>query len=145
MKVFSVLLGALALVAGLAGGMRAYSASAGPTSGPVTVAKAPSYPPAQVVRPGVVVRWAPCKAPAVRQGRACVTRVVHTVVLPAPAPSTAPRSPAPQRRPAPAPSTTTAEPGDDGGHHQDGPGDHGGDDGGHHAGGDDGSHGGGDD
>jgi hypothetical protein len=30
-------------------------------------------------------RWAPCKAPAVQQGDACVTQVVNTVVVPAPA------------------------------------------------------------
>lgn len=133
MKVFSILLGALALVAGIAGGVHAYSASAGPA--PAPVAAAPSYPPAQVVRPGIVLRWAPCRPPAVRQGRACVTHVVHTVVLPAPVQPAAPASSAAAPRPhataAPTAAPSTSEPGDDGGHHEHG------DDGGHDGGGDD--------
>ena len=85
MKLFAVLLGALALVAGFTGGMRAYSTSAhaGPPV-PAAHIAARHYPPAQVVRPGPVVKWAPCVKPAVRVGRACVTHVTRTVTLPAP-------------------------------------------------------------
>ena len=103
MKLFAVILGAFALVAGVTGGLRAYSssASAGP---PVETAHATvhHYPPAQVVRPGVVLKWAPCRKPAVREGRACVTHVTHTVALPPPAVVSAP--------PVAAPTTTTADP-----------------------------------
>src|SRR6478672_72758 len=95
MKLFAVLLGALALVAGFTGGLRAYSTSAhaGP---PVPTARVtvPHYPKAQVVRPGPVVRWAPCTAPAKLVGKTCVTTVTHTVALPAPA-TAAPSSAAP--------------------------------------------------
>lgn len=129
MKLFAVLLGALALVAGFTGGLRAYSTSAhsGP---PVPTARVtvPHYPKAQVVRPGPVVRWAPCTAPAKLVGKTCVTTVTHTVALPAPAtaapssaaPAAAPAAPAVRRphtqtaspRPAPRPTQGT---GDDGG------------------------------
>jgi hypothetical protein len=130
MKLFAVLLGALALVAGFTGGLRAYSSSAhaGP---PVPTARVsvPHYPKAQVVRPGPVVRWAPCAKPAVRVGKACVTTVTRTVTLPAPAatgaaPSTAPatvrtpqapRTQAAAAQPAPRPSGG-GEDGGGGGH-----------------------------
>src|SRR3954452_4683295 len=91
MKLFAVLLGALALVAGFTGGLRAYSASshAGPPV-PTAQVRVHHYPPAQVVRPGPVVKWASCVKPAVRVGRACVTHVTRTVTVapPASAPST---------------------------------------------------------
>jgi hypothetical protein len=142
MKLFALLLGALALLAGFAGGMRAYSVSAATPPAPPRVA-APHHPAAQPVRPGVVVRWAPCRKPAVREGKACVTHVTHTVTVPAPAVAAPPPPPAPAAapqapptratQPVPAP-TQPSEPADDGGH----------DDGGHeHEGGDHG--GGGDD
>ena len=91
MKLFAVLLGALALVAGFTGGLRAYSSTAH-AGAPVPTAHvaAPHYPRAQVVRPGPVVRWAPCPKPSVRVGRSCVTTVTHTVTLPAPAVSAPP-------------------------------------------------------
>jgi hypothetical protein len=142
MKLFAVLLGALALLAGVAGGMHAYSASAttAPAAPSVTVSH---HAAAQVVRPGVVVKWAPCRAPAVRQGRACVTHVTHTVSVPAPA-VTVPAAPLPASAPQVAPTRATQpaaapqhesgdhEPGDDGGEHESG------DDGGeHHDGGED--------
>ena len=102
MKLFAVLLGALALVAGFTGGMRAYSASshAGPPV-PAAHVQVHHYPPAQVVRPGPVLKWAPCVKPAVRVGRACVTQVTRTVTI-APPPTSAP--------PAPAATTTTPAP-----------------------------------
>ena len=102
MKLFAVLLGALALVAGFTGGLRAYSASsqAGPPV-PAAQVQVHHYPPAQVVRPGPVLKWAPCVKPAVRVGRACVTHVTRTVTIAAPATS------APS---APAATTSTAQP-----------------------------------
>ena len=129
MKLFTLLLGALALVAGFTGGLRAYSASAH-AGHPVPTAHVSvhHYPPAQIVRPGPVVRWAPCVKPAVRVGRACVTRVTRTVTLRAPA--TAPAaatpavaSPAPSagptpRHPSAGPHATPAHPA--GGEHDDG-------------------------
>jgi hypothetical protein len=98
MKLFAVLLGALAFLTGVAGGLQAYTVSAAtdPATSPVSVPH--HHPSPQVVRPGVVVKWAPCRPPAVRQGRACVTHVTRTVTVPAPvatvpASSTAVRSP----------------------------------------------------
>src|SRR5690349_24746008 len=115
MKTFAVLLGALALLAGFTGGMRAYSVSATTPPAP-KLAVVRHHPPAQPVRPGVVVRWAPCRKPAVREGRACVTHVTRTVTVPAPvvaAPAqAAPVAAAPQApptratQPAPAPTHT---------------------------------------
>ena len=138
MKLFAVLLGALALIAGFTGGMRAYSASS-QARPPVPAAQVQvhHYPPAQVVRPGPVLKWAPCAKPAVRVGRACVTHVTRTVTIAAPATS-APSAPAattstaqPPRQ-TQAPSHPTASPSsDDGGHHDhSGNDDGGGDDGG---------------
>ena len=137
MKLFAVLLGALALLAGFTGGLRAYStsANAGPTV-PAAQIEVHHYPPAQVVRPGPVVKWAPCTKPAVRVGKACVTHVTHTVTLPAPAVA------APVSSPPAAPTVrstqhhTTQQPtrphSDDGGHDDgDGEDDGGDDDGGH--------------
>ena len=131
MKLFAVLLGALALVAGLTGGLRAYSSSAhgGPTVAVTHVSK-PHVPPAQVVRPGPVVKWAPCMKPAVRVGRACVTHVTRTVALP-PSPVTTPpvSTPVTSTPPASAPASHAASPqptrppppaADDGGHDDEG-------------------------
>jgi hypothetical protein len=136
MKLFAVLLGALALVAGFTGGLRAYSASshAGPPV-PAAQVRVHHYPPAQVVRPGPVVKWAPCVKPSVRVGRACVTHVTRTVTLapPTSAPSTPVTTSATQpRRHTQAPSHPTSSPSsDDTGHHDDGGHDDGGgDDGG---------------
>ena len=134
MKLFAILLGALALLAGVAGGMQAYTASA--TTAPATssVAVPHHHPSPQVVRPGVVVKWAPCRPPAVRQGHACVTHVTRTVSGPAP-PVTASAAPAPARSWAPAPTRPahpTATPTHDGGQHEDGT-----NDGGEHEGGTD--------
>jgi hypothetical protein len=134
MKLFAILLGALALVAGFTGGLRAYSSSTdgGPTV-PAAHVTAPDVPPARVVRPAPVVKWAPCVKPAVRVGRACVTHVVHAVTLPAPtiiaspvigASATTSTAPAPVRQTARHHSThhSTQRPapaGDDSGHEDD--------------------------
>jgi hypothetical protein len=132
MKLFALVLGALALFAGFAGGARAYSVSA--EAGPPlpTPVAAPQYPQAQPVRPGIVFRWAPCRPPAHRVGKACVTHVVHTVTLPAPtvAAATPQTAPAVQTQPRHVVRSTssTSPSGDDGGHQE--PGDDGGDDGG---------------
>ena len=125
MKLFAVLLGALALVAGFTGGMRAYSTPAGPPV-PAAHIAARHYPPAQVVRPGPVVKWAPCVKPAVRVGRACVTHVTRTVTLPAPtvtgpAAAQAAASPTVRVQHARAASPRHAS---SGGHHDDGGGGH---------------------
>src|SRR4029077_4849212 len=128
MKLFAVVLGALALLAGFTGGLRAYSvSSATPPGPPLMVAK--HHPAAQAVRPGVRLRWAPCRKPAVREGRACVTHVPRTVTLPPPvvtvapaaapaaAPAPAPPAPPPRVRPRAAPH---AEPADGPGHEHEG-------------------------
>lgn len=39
-----------------------------------------AVPPAQLTLPGTRFAWAPCQAPAVREGDACVTNVVQVVV-----------------------------------------------------------------
>ena len=122
MKLFAVLLGALALVAGFTGGLRAYSTSAHQGSPvPTAPVSVRHYPPAQVVSPGPVVKWAPCTKPAVRIGRACVTRIIHTVALPPPvvatpraAPPTAQASHTQAANPHPT-HTASGEPHDNGG------------------------------
>jgi hypothetical protein len=128
MKAFAVLVAALALLAGFAGGMRAYSVAA-PTPAAVKPTAAPHYPRAMAVRPGPTFKWAPCQKPAVRHGRACVTTVTRTVTIappvvtapPAPVPVAAPVRTAPTRHPSPAPAPQpTAAPT----HHDDGGGDH---------------------
>lgn len=118
MKLFAAVLGALALLAGFTGGLRAYSVSAATPPGPA-LAVAKHHPPAQAVRPGVSLRWAPCRKPAVREGKACVTHVTRTVTLPAPPVVAAPAAPAapvapgtPTRAAQPTPVHHTA----DGGH-----------------------------
>ncbi len=142
MKLFTTLLGALALIAGVAGGMQAYHASAAAAPAPPVAVS--THPPAQVVRPGVVVRWAPCRPPAVRQGVACVrhvtktvTRAAPTVTVPVAPVTTPPAAPVRTVHPASVPPTHEAgdheDSSDDGSHHEDE-----GDDGGeHHEGEDD--------
>lgn len=85
MKLFALVVGALALLAGLAGGWSAYSAAA--TTPPAPHVAVVHHRVAKPVQPGVIVRWAPCRKPAVREGRACVTHVTHVVAVPAPAPA----------------------------------------------------------
>ena len=134
MKLFAVLVAALALLAGLAGGMRAYTAAAPAHVTPAHVS-APHYPRAMPVKPGATFRWAPCRKPAVRQGRACVTHVTRTVTIAPPvvtappvpvqvaAPAPAHAAPPPTRHPSPTAQPTTTHH-DDGGEHHDGGGGH---------------------
>ncbi len=133
MKLFAILLGALALVAGFSGGMRAYSVSADAGPAPVRPVSAPHHPQAQPVRPGIVFRYAPCRPPAHRQGKACVTHVTRTVTLPVPAVAAPPAAAVPAAqtsRPAtrPAPHHSTSAPRPSGGGEDGGGGGHGGGD-----------------
>jgi hypothetical protein len=122
MKLFAVLVAALALLGGFAGALRAYSAAAPAHAAPAR-ASVPHYPKAMPVKPGATFRWAPCQKPAVRKGRACVTEVTRTVTVPASlAPAVAVRataSPAHRtlrtRHPQPAAQATPTHH-DDGGH-----------------------------
>jgi hypothetical protein len=126
MKLFALVVAALALVAGFAGGLRAYSAAAPTAPAPVQAA-APHYPKAMSVKPGPTFKWAPCQKPAVRKGKACVTTVTRTVTI-APPVAAAPPAPvqvaAPVVRAAPTRHPTaqpTSQPTyhDDGGEHDD--------------------------
>lgn len=87
-KTISALLMSAALVAGVFGATTAYrsAAATGSPTGPVTAsaAIAKAHAP-QVVRPGTRFRWAPCPDGSQLEGRVCVTDVVRTVVIPAPA------------------------------------------------------------
>jgi hypothetical protein len=130
MKLLAVILAALALLAGFAGGLRAYSVAAPAQAAPVRIS-VPHHPKAMPVRPGPTFRWAPCRKPAVLKGRVCVTEVTRTVALP-PVVVTAPPVPVaaaarphaahPTRHSAhPAGSTSThGDGGHDGGEHHDG-------------------------
>jgi hypothetical protein len=86
MKTTKSLIAAAAVVLGLGGGAAAYQlASTGEsTVQPVsqTVSEDSEGPAAPSISGGTHFRWAPCKAPAVREGKVCVTHVVHAVVLP---------------------------------------------------------------
>ena len=119
MKLFAVVLTALALLAGFTGGFTAFSAS---SSDPVQAHVAmPHHPKPPRVRP--MVCWAPCRKPAVLEGRACVTHVVHTVTLaspvaPAAPPPTAASAAAPQQRVAA--QRTAARPAAPASHREDG-------------------------
>ena len=97
MKTIPALLFAAVLAVGLLGGVAAYQAASGPAAAgssaasPADAGTTPTAERTRHVRPKV--RWAPCQPPAVRQGKACVTEEVRTVVVPAPAPA-APAAPA---------------------------------------------------
>ena len=147
MKRLSVGILSAAALAGLAGSTVAYgwgSSSAGTTAA-VSSSRSAERPHAQVVRPGTHFRWAPCVAPAHLEHGVCVTDVVRTVVVPAPAapaaatpaaPSattqgaTGPAGPAATQEPAEEPGDDHAEepgedheePGDDDGDHAEAPG-----------------------
>src|SRR5512141_2866462 len=118
MKLFALVVAALALLAGFAGGLRAYSAAAPAAAAPVQVS-APHHPRAMPVKPGPTFRWAPCQKPAVRQGRACVTTVTRTVTLPPPVVAAPTRHAQPTSQP-----TYHDDGGNDGGEHHDGGGGH---------------------
>ena len=68
MKLFAVLLGALALVAGFTGGLRAYSVVGRHGPRPAPVAVSTTIRPAQVVRPGAGRALGAVRKPAVRVG-----------------------------------------------------------------------------
>ena len=91
MKTISVLVSSAVAAVALLGGTLAYQASSAPDATVHQNATSPVAPTAdrQHRRPPKV-RWAPCKPPAKRQGTACVTQKVSTVVVPAPAPAPAP-------------------------------------------------------
>ncbi|GAA2146835.1 hypothetical protein GCM10009844_23440 [Nocardioides koreensis] len=112
-----------AALAGLAGSTVAYgwgSSGAG-SPAPVSSPRSTERPHAQVVRPGSAFRWAPCRPPAHLEHGVCVTDVVRTVVVPAPAAPAVPVAPgtATAQGAATAPSTPAAvaeagaEPGED--------------------------------
>ncbi|WP_395659444.1 hypothetical protein [Nocardioides sp.] len=122
MKIMSVLVLIAVVTVGLAAGTFAYqtAADAGGSSqaagaSAAAVPAAPAAHPARAEHRGhqrPKVRWAPCKPPAVLQGKVCVTEEVHTVVVPAPPVAAAPAAPA---APAPAPPATSGGGGDHGG------------------------------
>ncbi len=92
MKTIPALVLAAVLAVGLLGGLVAYQVASGPTGPDPSAAAATTTTPAAVRthRPRPKVRWAPCKPPALRQGKACVTEEVRTVVVPAPPAPAAP-------------------------------------------------------
>lgn len=97
MKTLPALVLAAVVAVGLMGGVAAYRVASDPApSAPAASAAVPtaSTAPAARARRRTVVRWAPCKPPAVRQGKACVTEEVRTVVVPAPAPAPPAAAPA---------------------------------------------------
>jgi hypothetical protein len=89
MKLANLIAAGAALTAGLAGGTATYLVAAQPTPSseapPVRTTEVSATSPAPTVAPSKpIVKLAPCKPPAVREGKACVTDVVETVVIPAP-------------------------------------------------------------
>lgn len=108
MKSMSILVSSAVVAVGLLGGTLAYQASSAPVGQDSSVSAAPAPTPAVARhhRKPVVTRWAPCKPPATRVGKVCVTDEVRTVVVPAPAP-------APVAQPVRATQPTSREHGDD--------------------------------
>jgi hypothetical protein len=112
-----------AALAGLGGSTVAYAwASAGNDAPTVArpAARDQARPSVQHSTQKAPVRWAPCVAPAHLEQGVCVTDVVHTIVVPAPAAPSAPAVPAAPGTPAAvartgAPATAAAEPRDDAG------------------------------
>lgn len=97
MKTLRALVLAAVVAVGLMGGVAAYRVASERTpAAPATSAAVPiaSTAPAARAHRRTVVRWAPCKPPAVRQGKACVTEEVRTVVVPAPTPAPPAAAPA---------------------------------------------------
>jgi hypothetical protein len=95
MKPFNLIAAGAALSAGLVGGTATYLVAAQPTAvsapSPARTTQVTTPVSAPVARKPIV-KLAKCKAPAVREGKACVTEVVETVVLPAPPAPPAPPS-----------------------------------------------------
>ncbi len=94
MKTIPALVLAAILGVGLLAGVTTYQLASGTdgTGAPAASPSAEATPVARTHRPRV--RWAPCKPPSVRRGKACVTEEVRTVVVPAPASPAAPAAPA---------------------------------------------------
>ena len=109
MKRLSVGILSAAALAGLAGSTVAYgwgSSDAG-TPAPVSSSRSAERPHAQVVRPGTPSGGRRACRPPTSSSGACVTDVVRTVVVPAPAAPAAAAPAAPVRpRPAAPPATT---------------------------------------
>jgi hypothetical protein len=143
MKPISVGILSAAAVAGLAGSTVAYAWASSGVDTPAAVSSTrpagQSHPHAQPVRQGTHFRWAPCVAPAHLENGVCVTDVVHTVVVPAPAAPAAPAAPYAAARQATQPAAqggaSTGPAGEPGEEHADEPGEdheeHGDDDGDH--------------
>lgn len=111
MKTIPALVLAAVVSVGLLGGVVAYQLASGP-AGPSPSASAAPVAPVEAAAPRTrqpkpKVRWAPCKPPAVRQGKACVTEQVRTVVVPAPAAPVAPRASGTRSAPAAQPVRVT--------------------------------------
>lgn len=147
MRPITALLTATVLAVGLGGGAAAYRMASVPAettrAAAVTVPRAEPAPAATPapIRKATRFRWAPCKPPAVRQGRACVTEVVRTVVLAAPAAPAPVVVPAASHSSGVRPASAGHEPPETSGHGDDGNGqqaepehseDEHGDDGGEH-------------
>lgn len=98
MRTIPALVLAAVLGVGLLAGVTTYQLASGPDSGgaPAASPAVGATPAARIDQPRDRVRWAPCKPPAVRRGKACVTEEVRTVVVPAPAPAAAPAAPVAQ-------------------------------------------------
>ncbi len=83
------LVAVIAAVIGIGASAQAYRMASSPSSDVATVAKTTSPDKASAPKvkvPHIVPEtkfvWAPCEAPAVLQGKKCVTEVVQTVTLP---------------------------------------------------------------
>ena len=83
------LVAVIAAVIGIGASAQAYRMASAPSSDVATVAKTTSPDKASAPKvkvPHIVPEtrfvWAPCEAPAVLQGKKCVTEVVQTVTLP---------------------------------------------------------------
>jgi len=83
------LVAVIAAVIGIGASAQAYRMASSPSSDVATVAKTTSSDKASAPKvkvPHIVPEtkfvWAPCEAPAVLQGKKCVTEVVQTVTLP---------------------------------------------------------------
>ncbi len=137
MKLSALAIGVVAAAAGVVGGVSAYASSTGHVPAPPAPVSMHHPVRPQPVRPGVILKWAPCQKPAVRQGRACVTHVTRTVVLPAPAQAAPPAPPRRWRTPPHLLTQPTHDPADPPSDDP-GPGDDHGDDHGDDDGGDDG-------
>lgn len=97
MKFISAGILSAALATGLGGAVLTYQLASGDTPGEDLTTSSAAAPPAkaQVVAPGTRFRWAPCPAGSQLEAGVCVTDVVRTVVIPAPAAPVVAQAPAP--------------------------------------------------